>query len=164
MPAPQTKEIKVHYRKSTAFWMGAGVVFLLLFSNFLNVNIIQDIENKSIDFRFGVRGPRTPEAPVYIVAVDDKSLEEVGRWPWPRTRGERLSQKLKKVGVKVAFSDVVFAEPDRAQEDMLKQLGPILNSSIKGSSKTTSHIREKVLSDIKSFAESQNGDKDLAQA
>src|SRR5258708_675117 len=143
MPAPQTKEIKVHYRKSVAFWMIVGVVLLLLFSNFLNVNIIQDIENKSIDFRFGVRGPRTPAAPVYIVAVDDKSLEEVGRWPWPRAVDARLIQQLKKDGVKVVFSDVVFAEPERAQEDMLKQLATLFNSSIKRSSKTPSHIRKK---------------------
>src|ERR1039458_474909 len=101
MPEPQAKEIKVHYRKSVAFWMSVGVILLLLFSNMVNFNLIQDIENKTIDFRFGVRGPRKPEAPIYIIAVDEKSLREVGRWPWPRAVDAKLIQQLKKDGVKV---------------------------------------------------------------
>src|SRR5579872_2162359 len=101
MPVPQVKEIKVHYRKSVSFWMSVGVILLLLISSFLNFNLIQDIENKTIDFRFGVRGPRTPEAPIYIIAVDEKSLREIGRWPWPRAVDARLFRQLKKDGVKV---------------------------------------------------------------
>ncbi|MDE2004914.1 MAG: CHASE2 domain-containing protein, partial [Betaproteobacteria bacterium] len=33
---------------------------------------------------------RAESSPVTIVAIDDRSLATVGRWPWPRTQLARL--------------------------------------------------------------------------
>src|SRR5437764_3222290 len=35
------------------------------------------------DFRFKVRGALLPGSEVVIAAIDEKSLKELGRWPWP---------------------------------------------------------------------------------
>jgi len=164
MPETPAKEVKVHYSKKTAFWMAAGIAFFLVVCDQFNVQLFQALENKTIDFRFNVRGTRAPQAPVKEIAVDDKSLREVGQWPWPRSIHAQIIRQLKADGVKDVFYDIVFSEPERTQEKMLAQLDEVLGSSIKGSSKTASSIREKVREDVRKFQESQNGDAQLAQA
>src|SRR6476660_9729770 len=51
--------------------------------------------------------------PVTIVDIDDKSLEKLGQWPWPRTRIADLITELTRLGAVVIAFDVVFSEPDR---------------------------------------------------
>ena len=50
---------------------------------------------------------------VRIVDIDARSLEELGQWPWPRTRLAGLIYRLRSNGARVVGFDVVFAEPDR---------------------------------------------------
>jgi adenylate cyclase len=51
--------------------------------------------------------------PVVIIDLDEKSLREVGQWPWPRTILADLVSKLAGTGVLCVAFDVVFPEPDR---------------------------------------------------
>src|SRR3982074_3582473 len=64
--------------------------------------------------------PRDKTArPVTIVDIDDKSLEKLGQWPWPRTRIADLVNELTRLGAVVIAFDVVFAEPDRLNPDAM---------------------------------------------
>ena len=56
---------------------------------------------------------RRPIRPVTIVDIDDKSLEKLGQWPWPRTRIADLVTELTRLGAVVIAFDAVFSEPDR---------------------------------------------------
>ncbi len=58
--------------------------------------------------------PRAAPEDVLIVAIDDRSLAELGAWPWPRDVHARLLDRLGEARA-VAF-DVIFSEPG-AQED-----------------------------------------------
>src|SRR5262245_38031111 len=64
---------------------------------------------------------------VVILDIDEKSLQEVGRWPWPRDTLARIIDKLfNQYQVRVVGFDVVFAEADyssgiRALDDMAKK-------------------------------------------
>lgn len=51
-------------------------------------------------------------ADIVIVAIDENSLSEIGRWPWSRTRHAMLVEKLHRAHAKVIGFDVIFAEPD----------------------------------------------------
>jgi adenylate cyclase len=51
--------------------------------------------------------------PVTIVDIDDKSMEKLGQWPWPRTRIADLITELTRLGAVVIAFDAVFSEPDR---------------------------------------------------
>ncbi|MDN7182357.1 CHASE2 domain-containing protein [Caballeronia sp. SEWSISQ10-4 2] len=52
-----------------------------------------------------------PSAGIVIVAVDDESIAELGRWPWPReTHAALLDQLAKAKPASVAY-DVLFTEP-----------------------------------------------------
>jgi EAL domain-containing protein (putative c-di-GMP-specific phosphodiesterase class I)/CHASE2 domain-containing sensor protein len=52
-----------------------------------------------------------------IVAIDDKSLEEVGRFPWPRSTQAALTDKLTDSGAKRIFFDILFDNPTSEQSD-----------------------------------------------
>ena len=53
------------------------------------------------------------EYPVGIIDIDEKSLAQVGQWPWPRTTIAKLVEQAHKLGAAVVGFDVVFAEKDR---------------------------------------------------
>ncbi|NIR61648.1 MAG: CHASE2 domain-containing protein, partial [Gammaproteobacteria bacterium] len=59
--------------------------------------------------------PRQPqgESPVVIVDIDEKSLSQLGQWPWPRTVVADLIAALRDQGAAVVGFDAIFAEPDR---------------------------------------------------
>ncbi|HSF20688.1 MAG TPA: CHASE2 domain-containing protein, partial [Burkholderiales bacterium] len=52
-------------------------------------------------------------APAVIVAVDEKSLAQLGQWPWPRTLVARVLDRLAEYRPLAVGVDVIFAEPDR---------------------------------------------------
>ena len=64
--------------------------------------------------------PRVRKAePVVIIAIDDRSLAEVGQWPWPRDTMARLLDRIAARQPAVTGVDIIFAEPDRTSPDLL---------------------------------------------
>ncbi|MEQ8391408.1 MAG: adenylate/guanylate cyclase domain-containing protein [Thalassospira sp.] len=61
---------------------------------------------------------------VRIIDIDERSLEEMGQWPWPRTRLAGLVYRLRSAGARVVGFDVVFAEPDRTSPARVVQDWP----------------------------------------
>src|ERR1700739_107687 len=51
------------------------------------------------------------DTPIRIVAIDNKSLDKVGQWPWPRTIIVKLITRLREAGAAVIAFDIDFAEP-----------------------------------------------------
>jgi CHASE2 domain-containing sensor protein/signal transduction histidine kinase len=49
---------------------------------------------------------------IVLVAIDERSLLELGRWPWPREKHVALIEKLDSSGVRAIAIDIIFAEPD----------------------------------------------------
>jgi adenylate cyclase len=59
--------------------------------------------------------PRTETTyPVVIVDVDEKSLRELGQWPWPRATLASMVNRLRQDAAAAIGFDVVFAEADRS--------------------------------------------------
>lgn len=57
--------------------------------------------------------PRTPATtPVTIVEIDDKSLKELGRWPWPRTLLAQLMHTINAYSPGAIGVDIVMPDPD----------------------------------------------------
>lgn len=68
------------------------------------------LELKFYDLKFRFRGPQRPGPEIAIVAVDDASVQAVGRWPWSRKDISRLLAKVKEAGPRVLALDIIFAE------------------------------------------------------
>src|SRR5262245_39799412 len=57
--------------------------------------------------------PRGNERGIVILDIDEKSLGEIGRWPWSRRlMAETVTKLFEKHGIAVLGFDVVFAERD----------------------------------------------------
>lgn len=78
---------------------------------------LQQLDYRLKDARFRVRGPITPSKDVVVVAIDHKSIKEIGRWPWPREVTARLLDNTAQYGAKVVALDIVFSEPQDERHD-----------------------------------------------
>lgn len=54
---------------------------------------------------------------IVIVAIDDESLRELGRWPWPRSIHARLIDRLDRESPRAIGLDIIFSEPDSVDPD-----------------------------------------------
>ena len=86
------------------------LIALVLFS--LDFRLLRFMELKTLDLRMVSRGAMATGGETVIAVVDNESIKEIGRWPWPRTTIARLVDSLKASGVKAIGFDIVFSEPD----------------------------------------------------
>ncbi|HEU4368804.1 MAG TPA: adenylate/guanylate cyclase domain-containing protein [Methylomirabilota bacterium] len=91
--------------------------------------ILDLIELKTYDLRFLSRGPRQPSSAVVMAAIDEKSLDTEGRWPWPRSKIAALVDALSRDGARVIAFDIAFSEPDEnSQITLMDQLAQRVES------------------------------------
>jgi len=77
---------------------------------------LERLEQMLLDARFRVRGPVAPRMPIVIAAIDAKSVDEIGRWPWRRSVMADLIRKLDGAGAAPIGLDIVFSEPEEPPE------------------------------------------------
>ena len=65
-----------------------------------------------------------------IVTVDDRSIYELGRWPWPRTVFARLVDALRSYNVGVVGFDMVFSGQDDIDLERAKIVAAIRNTGL----------------------------------
>jgi adenylate cyclase len=80
---------------------------------------VEELRVRTFDAFQRVDPRKKTQRPVTIVDIDDKSLEKLGQWPWPRTRLADLVTELTNLGAVVIAFDVVFSEPDRLNPDFV---------------------------------------------
>ena len=79
----------------------------------LQLGVLQRLDDIIYDTRLRATLPATHDERVVIVDIDEKSLAEVGRWPWPRDHLARLVDALfDQQGIALLGFDTVFAEAD----------------------------------------------------
>jgi len=83
-----------------------------IFAYTYGIRFLDIVELKTIDLRFAARGNLAPGPEVVLAVIDELSLEEEGKWVWPRSVFADMVTKLSKAGVKVIAFDVGFLEPD----------------------------------------------------
>ena len=55
----------------------------------------------------------SPDPRLAIISIDDRSLQQLGQWPWPRSTHARLLDRLQQAGAQRVALDLMFPEPDR---------------------------------------------------
>lgn len=75
---------------------------------------LQQLRNLTFDSYQRLK-PRTydPASPVVIAAIDEKSLDKFGQWPWSRATLAGITDRLTELGAAAIAFDVLFSEPDR---------------------------------------------------
>lgn len=109
----------------------APLVFALLHAmGQLPIGFLQRLDAILYDARLRATMPRTLDDRVVIVDIDEKSLAEVGRWPWGRNKLAGMVDELfDRQKVAILGFDVVFAEPDDSSG--LKRLRELAEGELK---------------------------------
>lgn len=92
--------------------LGLGLTALLSLSFLAGIPFVDLLELKTYDLR--VQATSSGELPrhVAVVAIDDRSLAEVGRWPWRRLAMAELVQRVGEAGASAVALGVLFGEPE----------------------------------------------------
>jgi len=90
---------------------------------------LQNIEQRSLDMRFGMRGARPHDDRIVIVGIDEKTLQKIGSFPLPRNSYALLVNRLSAGGARVVAFDATFPTPEtnsaqQALQQLLRDLGP----------------------------------------
>ena len=107
------------------------LVFALLHaSELLQIGVLQRLDDIIYDARLRATMPNTIDDRIVIVDIDEKSLAEIGRWPWGRNKLADLTEELlNRQKVALVGFDVVFAEPDDSSG--LKRLKQLAQNELK---------------------------------
>lgn len=115
------------------FILGALCVVLMLghAGRLWQIPFVTALEAYLYDVRVRLAMPDTVDQRVVIVDIDERSLGEVGHWPWGRNvLAELVNRLYEDYQIGVLGFDVVFAEPDESSG--LKVLESIGRRQLKG--------------------------------
>ncbi|MGE0874138.1 MAG: CHASE2 domain-containing serine/threonine-protein kinase [Burkholderiales bacterium] len=93
----------------TDWFLGVAVVIIVALFAAMS-DLIPSLERKAYDI--GVTATsRTPSDRIAVIAIDNTSLENIGRWPWSRKVLAEMTDRLAAVNAKVIAYTVLFSEP-----------------------------------------------------
>ncbi len=79
----------------------------------LQIGVLQRLDDIIYDTRLKATMPETLDERIVIIDIDEKSLAEVGRWPWGRNKMAALTDELfDRQKIAILGFDIVFAEAD----------------------------------------------------
>jgi adenylate cyclase len=97
----------------TAIGLALVLVFVLHEGGYKELRAIQQLELWSYDTRIRLFMPKTRDARVVILDIDEKSLNAEGRFPWPRNKLATMVRELfEHYQVRVVGFDIALPEPD----------------------------------------------------
>ncbi len=91
--------------------LGLGVTLIVAAAHFAGVG--EQAERWALDFRFRNLPTLAPRDDIVHIDIDDQSLEQIGRWPWPRRRLAQLIEVLNTCGAKAVVFDIILPEPQQ---------------------------------------------------
>lgn len=78
---------------------------------------LENTSNRWNDLFYRSLPEKSPSADVVVLAIDEASIIEVGRWPWSRSTIDKITQQLLKNNIKTLAYDIIFSESENAQVD-----------------------------------------------
>jgi serine/threonine-protein kinase len=103
--------MKAKWGGYTTMKSDTGVSFLLLaavFLFFFATNVLESLDNRLFDQASKHTG-RLPSDQIVMIAIDDQSIANIGRWPWSRDVHAKVIERLSEA--KVIANTVFFFEP-----------------------------------------------------
>jgi adenylate cyclase len=123
-------------------------------------DFLHSLEVKTLDLRFKLRGTVPPGLPVVIVAIDQKSQDILGRWPFPRSYFAQAVDALREAGARVIAFDANFPQPD--QNSAFRALEQVRKNY--QTSATTKAPDPAFLSQLKALEAEADNDRKFAKA
>ncbi|NVZ48140.1 CHASE2 domain-containing protein [Pseudomonas tolaasii] len=96
-------------------WLWIGLV-LLPFTVYLSLSAGLALNNPLYDSLRRLT-PLPVDPRILLITIDDQSLQQLGRWPWPRSLHADLINRLSAAQPAGILFDVIFSEPGEAAQD-----------------------------------------------
>lgn len=96
-----------------SFWKKdwfVGLLVALVFMFGANSDLVQSLERKAYDLGV-LASSRTPSDKIAVIAIDEQSIANLGRWPWPRAIHAKMVDILAAGHAKVIGHTAFFFEP-----------------------------------------------------
>ncbi|MBW1990322.1 MAG: CHASE2 domain-containing protein, partial [Deltaproteobacteria bacterium] len=100
------------FRKRPHLVVGLLVSFLFLGFHYLGFGFLDAVDKKVYDLMMHLRASGEPNGDIVLVAIDDDSVEKLGRWPWPRSLLARGLDKISEGNPGVVGLSVILSEPE----------------------------------------------------
>ena len=94
-------------------YTGIVLLILLVFFKIQDSNFVMKIENISYDAYQSLFTKKDNYDGVVIVDIDEKSIGEIGQFPWRRDVFAKLINRLEQYGSSVIAFDIFFSEEDK---------------------------------------------------
>ena len=95
--------------KPIKWYIFAVVIGILSLLAIDNLGLFEGIDNYFYDLSFRLRGSLKPNGRIVVIAIDEKTLEQLGRWPLNRIHYAHLIDVIKEASA--VGLDIVMAEP-----------------------------------------------------
>jgi adenylate cyclase len=112
MATTTTVRTRRHRHAGRPLLIGIVTLTALFVFNHYHPAVFDLADLKASDLRMYVTRPPPLTGAVVIAAIDEKSIAELGHWPWPRSVEARLNDALRDYKAAVVGYDVLFSEPD----------------------------------------------------
>ena len=107
-----------HGSRMVALLLALLPVLLVTLLYYKQNAFLEGFEARTYDLRFkSLRGPIPVHPDIAIIAIDDKSIQALGRFPWTRQQYVRLLERLEAAKPKVLLFDVFFPEAESVEVD-----------------------------------------------
>jgi adenylate cyclase len=106
----------------TAPLAAAGAI-LLAAAHGVGLPLFNSIEGTTLDWRFRLRGTVQAPTEVAIIAIDERTLAEIGRWPLPRSVIAAAIDHLREAGAGSIGLDLLLTEPETPGEGAIPAYG-----------------------------------------
>ncbi len=141
----------------------ALIAVFYIFLSFRAFPLLESMERivYSVEMRLDL--PRSMgENKIAIVNIDEKSLDQLGPWPWPRSLIAEMIRILKANGAKLIGLDLVFSQKEQNQGlKEVKELYEAISQQQESTGEKASYAW--VLEKLKRIEENLDNDKKLAQ-
>jgi adenylate cyclase len=94
-------------------FIGFAVTAIIAVFMLIKLSPMETLEEKLYDYRFKIRGIITPPENIVIVAIDEKSIGKLGRFPWSRDKIARLVERLAEDGAEIIVFDIILSEHEK---------------------------------------------------
>jgi adenylate cyclase len=119
-------------KKLIPWLIGLSLTCAVVLAYMANPSSMHRLELFFQNTHFQWRGPVQPGPEVVIAAIDEKSIDELGRWPWSRKKLAQLVDKLVQHQVKVIGFDMVLSSVDESSgHNSLEEIKETLKENIK---------------------------------
>jgi adenylate cyclase len=95
------------------FGTGCVITLCVVFVHIARPELLIHFEHKVYDVLLSQTEQRPPSSVPALIAIDDKSLNQLGQWPWPRNILARLITRLHEAGADMVTLDLILSTRDR---------------------------------------------------